>query len=165
MKKVKKDLEACRRRGICPDQVASEELLRFKLERLEDQVDMYWKQRAHVRWLQEGDRNTSFFHAVCKERKSRNRVGRLRREDGSWVEDEEEKRRFTANYFLDLFRSSGGQTSQQILNAVEVKVTDSMNESLLKEFTADEVRRALDNISDLKAPGPDGMPTIFYKNY
>ena len=75
------------------------------------------------------------------------------------------KKTFIANYFLDLFRSSGGQTSQQILNAVEVKVTDSMNESLLKEFTADEVRRALDNISDLKAPGPDGMPTIFYKNY
>jgi len=165
MKKVKKDLEACRRRGICPDQVAREELLHCKLERLEDQVDMYWKQRAHVRWLQEGDHNTSFFHVVCKERKRRNRVWSLRREDGSWVEDEEEKRRFIANYFLDLFRSSGGQTSQQILNAVEVKVTDSMNESLLKEFTADEVRRALDNISDLKAPGPDGMPTIFYENY
>ena len=59
----------------------------------------------------------------------------------------------------------GGQTSQQILNAVEVKATYSMNESLLKEFTVDEVRRALDNISDLKAPGPDGMPTIVYKNY
>ena len=67
--------------------------------------------------------------------------------------------------FLDLFRTRGGQVSQQILNAVEARVTEPMNDNLLKEFTANEVRRALDNIGDLKAPGPDGMPAIFYKNF
>jgi len=48
---------------------------------------------------------------------------------------------------------------------VEAKVTEPMNDSLLKDFTADEVRRALDNIGDLKAPGPDGMSVIFYKKF
>ena len=67
--------------------------------------------------------------------------------------------------FLDLFRTRGGQVSQQILNAVEAKVTEPMNDNLLKEFTVDEVRRALYNIGDLKASGPDGMPAIFYKNF
>ena len=140
-------------------------MLRFKLERLENQVDMYWRQRAHVRWFQERDRNTSFFHAVCKERRKRNRIGKLRKDDGSWVEGEEEKKTFIANYFLDLFRTRGDQVSQQILNAVEAKVTEPMNDSLLKDFTADEVRRALDNIGDLKTPGPDGMSAIFYKKF
>jgi hypothetical protein len=40
-----------------------------------------------------------------------------------------------------------------------------MNENLVKEFTREEVRVALDSIGDLKAPGPDGMPSIFYKNF
>ena len=40
-----------------------------------------------------------------------------------------------------------------------------MHDGLLKEFTADEVRVALDNIGDLKAPGPDGMPAVFYKKF
>jgi hypothetical protein len=32
-----------------------------------------------------------------------------------------------------------------------------MNKSLLKEFTQEEVKGALDSIGDLKAPGNDGM--------
>jgi len=51
IKKVKSELEACRSSNISPNQVRREEMLRFKLERLEDQGDIYWKQRAHVRWL------------------------------------------------------------------------------------------------------------------
>lgn len=39
-----------------------------------------------------------------------------------------------------------------------------MNAHLLCEFTEDEVKNALEAIGDLKAPGPDGMPSMFYKN-
>jgi hypothetical protein len=38
-----------------------------------------------------------------------------------------------------------------------------MNEILLDEFTTTEIKRALDSIRDLKAPGYDGMTSIFYK--
>lgn len=40
-----------------------------------------------------------------------------------------------------------------------------MNDTLLQEFTATEVKVALDSIGDLKAPGPDGMPAVFYKRF
>jgi hypothetical protein len=40
-----------------------------------------------------------------------------------------------------------------------------MNSNLLKEFTMEEVKTALLSISDLKAPGPDDMPSVFYKNF
>jgi len=81
------------------------------------------------------------------------------------VEREKEKRMFIANYFSDLFRTSGGQVSQHLLDAVETKIMSHMNECLMKEFTSDEMRKALDGIGDLKAPGPEGMPAIFYKNF
>ena len=58
-----KELERCRRRSISQEQVNWEYLLRCKLERLEDQLNIYWKQRAHTTWLLQGDRNTKFFHA------------------------------------------------------------------------------------------------------
>jgi hypothetical protein len=44
-------------------------------------------------------------------------------------------------------------------------VTEEMDNSLLREFTEEEVCEALDSIGDLKAPGPDGMPAIFYKKH
>lgn len=39
-----------------------------------------------------------------------------------------------------------------------------LNGILLKEFTPGEVKFALHSIGDLKAPGPDGMPLVFYKS-
>mgnify|MGYP006969628083 CR=1 FL=1 len=52
-----------------------------------------------------------------------------------------------------------------MLATVQPRVTPQMNEMLTKEFTRDEVFDALQSIGDLKAPGPDGMPSVFYKKY
>lgn len=40
-----------------------------------------------------------------------------------------------------------------------------MNEDLMAEFNNEEIKAALDAIGDLKAPIPDGMPTIFFKRF
>jgi hypothetical protein len=40
-----------------------------------------------------------------------------------------------------------------------------MNQHLLKDFTAEEVKEAMFSIGDLKAPGPDGMSAVFYKRH
>jgi hypothetical protein len=128
-------------------------VLRYKLERLEEQVDIYWRQRAHVNWLQKGDCDTSFFHVACRERKKKNHIGRIRRDDGVWLEGEGEKQVFISNYFYMLFRSNGAHNSQQLLNVVESRVSPAMNNSLLKEFTMEEVKTTLLSIGDLKAPG------------
>lgn len=40
-----------------------------------------------------------------------------------------------------------------------------MNNMLLGEFTREEVVAALKSIGSLKAPGPDGLPAAFYKEY
>jgi hypothetical protein len=40
-----------------------------------------------------------------------------------------------------------------------------MNEMLCREFSVEEITSALDTIGDLKAPGPDGMHAIFYKQF
>ena len=54
---------------------------------------------------------------------------------------------------------------QQLLAAVQPGVTTAMNALLTAEFTAEEIKAALDAIGDLKAPGPDSMPAVFFKKY
>ena len=40
-----------------------------------------------------------------------------------------------------------------------------MNASLTREFTIEEVEAAVKEMAPLKAPGPDGMPPLFYQSY
>ncbi|CAN1836517.1 hypothetical protein LINPERHAP1_LOCUS34801 [Linum perenne] len=46
---------------------------------------MEWSQKANVRWLNEGDRNTSFFHATTIYRRQRNQISRLQDHNGEWI--------------------------------------------------------------------------------
>jgi hypothetical protein len=83
----------------------------------------------------------------------------------STVEKEEEMLVAVTNYFTKLFTSSAGIRVEELLAHVPARVTPEMNEKLLAEFTAAEIKVALDSIGDLKAPGPDGLPAIFSKKY
>lgn len=53
----------------------------------------------------------------------------------------------------------------QCIKKMEKRVTDDMNQELLAPFTVEEVLVALQQIVPLKALGPDGYNTCFYKSY
>jgi ribonuclease HI len=165
IKRAKRDLEMCRRSPLNDRSVNRELLLKHKLEKLEDQRDLYWRQRAHVDWLKKGDRNTNFFHQQASERKRRSRIKKLIRDDGQVVTENNDISQMIVEFYRDLFQSRLGTRYEEILNHVTPRVTTEMNASLNGEFTGDEIRAALEGIGDLKAPGSDGMPSIFYKKY
>ena len=54
---------------------------------------------------------------------------------------------------------------EYIFEKVEGRITEDINGLLMKEFTQEEVRSALDQMHPDKAPGPDGMTEGFYKKY
>jgi hypothetical protein len=51
----------------------------------------------------------------------------------------------------------------QCIQAVDHKVSESMNESLLAEVTVEEISRALQQMSPLKAPSSISFSTCFYQ--
>lgn len=60
------------------------------------QEELYWRQRSRLKWLNDGDRNTKFFHATTLQRRDRNRITKIKttREAG-W----REKRRSSTRFF------------------------------------------------------------------
>lgn len=68
-------------------------------------------------------------------------------------------------FFTNLFSSTRPQLGEQSLRGVHKLITDDMNRELSREFTTEEVHLALRHMAPLKAPGPDGMPALFYHSF
>ena len=79
--------------------------------------------------------------------------------------DNEEISALLVSYYQQLFTSSNPNGIETVLEVVPHVVTEEMNTDLTREFTKVEVVHALKQMAPLNAPGPDGMPPIFYQHY
>ena len=53
-----------------------------EINKLLNNEEIQWRQRAKALWLKEGDRNSKYFHAVASHRKARNSIQRLANDEG-----------------------------------------------------------------------------------
>ena len=71
-----------------------------------------------------------------------------------------------ANILVDfdqnLFASSSTDQIEEALEATPMVVTGEMNQELVAPFERAEVDTALKQMDSLRAPGPDGMPPLFF---
>ncbi|KAG2275287.1 hypothetical protein Bca52824_057842 [Brassica carinata] len=65
--------------------------------------ELFWRQRSRILWLQGGDKNSAYFHAVTKGRKAINRLSTIENAEGVPVYEEEEIARVFAEFYKKLF--------------------------------------------------------------
>jgi hypothetical protein len=164
---VRKELEGLRAQladlqALNADSNATNDVIRDMNEMLYRE-EMLWLQRSRVAWLQEGDQNTKFFHQRAAWRARKNRIRRLRGEDGEWVQTKEVVTGMVNDYFNSLYARDDHLNPQEIIDLFDTRVTDEVNEELCRPFTDEEIGNALFQIGPLKAPGPDGLPARFFQ--
>ena len=136
--------------------------LRRDLNVLLDKESRMWRQRARTQWLAKGDKNTKYFHAVATQRKRKNFIKGIQDDEGVWQLEEEVVSSIFVDFYTRLFMSSNAHDIDRVLEGVNKVVFDSMNADLLMPYSKEEVDVAIKQMAPLKAPGPDGMPPIFY---
>uniref|UniRef100_A0A2N9G3M9 CCHC-type domain-containing protein n=1 Tax=Fagus sylvatica TaxID=28930 RepID=A0A2N9G3M9_FAGSY len=129
--------------------------LREELNELLEREEIAWRQRSRVQWLQEGNRNTKFFHNKATQRRKKNTIESLVDDQGTKHEEQQRIEQLIVDYFSQIYTSSNPQNLEPIMEAVETSVTEDMNTKLSQEFTAAEVVQALHQMYPTKAPGPD----------
>jgi hypothetical protein len=105
--------------------------------------EMLWLQRSRIAWLKEGDRNTRFFHQKAVWRARRNKIKKLRDDEGQWNDVPSTMERMASSYFKELFTRDPSLQANELINLMQEKVTMQMNEDLCKDFTDDEISDAL----------------------
>lgn len=125
------------------------------------QQELYWKQRAKLFWLNEGDYDTRALHGYANGRKKKNEVIRLRGDDGEWHDKNSGIVQVILSDFQNLFTSEVGNM-QRVLECVEAKVTGEDNIDLDRPFMREAVKDALFSMHPDKAPGEDGLNLGFF---
>ena len=139
--------------------------IRKEINDLLDYEEIMWQQRSKVQWMGLGDRNTKYFHTKASERKKKNIISKIMDERGNWRESALEIAKVAISYFEKLYMTSNPDKILEVVEAIDPKVSAEMNQSLIKQFSRDEVEVALKQMHSSKSPSPDGMPALFYQKY
>ena len=81
------------------------------------------------------------------------------------MEGEDRIGNLITSYYASLFTTANLTEFTPVLNGVKRRVSAEMNEVLLKLFVEDKVKHALKQMDVNTAPGPDGLPPLFYKQF
>lgn len=134
---------------------------RDKLNEILLHEKLYWKKRAKLFWLKEGDENTKFFHAHASARKKNNRVDFLITDEGTKVDSDEVMCAIVHEYFTGIFIANSD--IQQSSAGVSPRViSNDQNQELVEEVTYEEFTVAVHQMNPDKANGPDGLNPSFY---
>ena len=117
--------------------------IRKEINDLLDCEEIMWQQRSKVQWMGLGDRNTRYFHTKASERKKKNTISKIMDERGNWRESALEITEVAVSYFEKLYMTSNPDKILEVVEAIDPKVSVDMNQSLIKQFTRDEVEAAL----------------------
>jgi hypothetical protein len=105
--------------------------------------EMICLERSHIAWLRERDRNTKKFHMKASGHAKKNKIKRLRRDDGSIVTEKKEMECLARNFFNGLYEANQDVQPAEIMQLFQPQVTSEMNRDLCKEFTKEEISDAL----------------------
>lgn len=114
-----------------------------------------WHQKSRLKWAQEGDKNTRFFHVVASRRQSKNVLDSVV-VDGVRVGDPEQVKQAVFRHLKDLY-SEVWRGRPKLEGPFATIGRDGTLAELAAEFSEDEVRAAVKECDGDKALGPDGF--------
>jgi DNA-binding Xre family transcriptional regulator len=151
--------------------LSSQELQRLK--EVTDELGKIWeleeikaRQRSRERDIVEGDINTAYFQAIANQRSRKKRVSCLMGPNGL-VDDQAGMIRIATDFYKNLFAKEMDEDVKLDLNFWDEEdlVTQEENNSLDAPFTEEEIKKAIFSSYSDGAPGPDGLPFLFFQKF
>lgn len=148
-----------------------EEWHRYK--HLEEELDKFWRmeeikirQRSRDRDILEGDRNTTYFHAVANYRSRKKRIDFLESPIGH-VSDQKGMMDIAVGFYKNLFAKEdrGEIRLSEDFWDISQRVSSEENEFLIAPFSEKEIKEAIFSCYPEGAPGPDGLSFLFYQKF
>ncbi|XP_031132021.1 uncharacterized protein LOC116033418 [Ipomoea triloba] len=128
------------------------------------QEEIFWKQKARVKWLSEGDANTRFFHNSVRDRHRRQRISFIRGSNGDFIFEQELIKSEAVSFFSKLYSEEPCSDVDAFIANIQPSVSDLENATLTAAITNQEVKEAVWALDPDSAAGPDGYSGSFFRH-
>ncbi|MFS8026364.1 putative RNA-directed DNA polymerase [Helianthus anomalus] len=119
------------------------------------------KQRSRVRWAKEGDENSRFFHTMINCRKASNVIHGLFIGD-EWVSKPTPVKKEVFQFFRSKFQEDCANRPKLLCPNLK-KISSHDADWIESRFSVEEIKSAVFECGDDRAPGPDGFNFRFFK--
>ncbi|XP_028757951.1 uncharacterized protein LOC114717017 [Neltuma alba] len=126
--------------------------------------ELLWLQNSRNQWINDGDRNTKFYHTKALICRRRNRVLMLKTNENLWEANQTKLRTMVVDCFKNLYTPDQNSNMFGLGEGMFSPLPDSMLNMLDCPITKEETKQALFNMAPLKSPGADGLHALFFQS-
>ncbi|VFQ88583.1 unnamed protein product [Cuscuta campestris] len=123
----------------------------------------FWKQKANIKWMSEGDCNSKFFHSFAKHKRSKLTIRSIQDANGNHHSTQEDISREAVNYFFECYSSVNHPDTDLISNFIPKVIDDLDNQLLCSMPTESEIFSAVWALNPDSAAGSDGFNGYFFR--
>ncbi|XP_042483605.1 uncharacterized protein LOC122063975 [Macadamia integrifolia] len=157
---VQLDIEA---NGLDDHSFAGEADAKTSLIKALDLHEKLWVEKAKIRWMKQGDRNSKFFHFSAKMRRIRNTIRCLKKQDGTIVEGREQLGDYIVQFYEDFHKATPTIDHVDLLDSIPM-VLQQNDIFFLDSIPSDEeIKKAIWELDPDSSPGPDGFTGAFFR--
>lgn len=146
----------------------------FKQEKHQEQLvpnlcyaeEAFLRQKSRIKWLNEGDSNSIFFHKYVQVKHFRDQIKVLYTLDGRQLTSQEEISDEAVSFFKNLLGSTMPSFPQSNVDELNRHLSDQAVQdvgTLLDPVLATNITNVIKHSPSNKAPGPDGYISEFFK--
>ncbi|KAL0923155.1 hypothetical protein M5K25_007201 [Dendrobium thyrsiflorum] len=141
-------------------------LLKVKINELNStlaQLSTWWKQRAKVKWMAEGDTNSKFFQTYASARRNANFINMIKDDNGSIIEDPIQVEQVILRFFQGKWQDRS--CSLEGWPRPSCTLDDADRSLLERNLSIDEVEDVIKLGEGGISPGVDGITYSFLRAY
>ncbi|XP_042511719.1 uncharacterized protein LOC122086843 [Macadamia integrifolia] len=122
-----------------------------------------WAEKAKLRWMKNGDCNSKIFHLSVKLRRLKNQITSLKKEDGTWVSDQQGISFYVSDFFEKFHEADEITVHNDLLDNIPRVLEEEDVAGLEIVPSGDEIKQAVWDLDPVSSPGPDGFPGSFFR--